>query len=382
MKKAACITALLILTGGFLTSCTENPSGMMEEPKKQSPTPFENFQSPEPSKTSKPQEPRYVEFTQKTITVNGRDNEVYILLADITKEGVRVEPYLSFDKIYGFQTLSDMVFDTGARNAVNGGFFFEFGRPSGLVAIDGETISPGTGRFESIIWNRTGARFETVRTDVKIKIQDLVLKADKYNEPSEEPEIAVFSPAYGNTDRGTHERRIVVIENGIVKNTYATNEAAEIPDSGYIVSIPMDAKGWDSFKGERAVLNFNPEFEEGTMAYECASMLVREGESLAGDIMPWIGNLNHYDPRTCIGITADGLLGFVVIDGRQPGYSSGTTGRETADIMIRLGFTDAAMLDGGASSEIIIDGEIANRPSAMGRERTIAGAFMIYETGN
>ena len=78
-----------------------------------------------------------------------------------------------------------------------------------------------------------------------------------------------------------------------------------------------------------------------------------------------------------MGITNDGRLGFVVIDGRQNDYSSGTTGRETADVLIDLGFTDAVMLDGGGSSQMIIDGRTVNSPSSGPEGRPIAGGFMI-----
>jgi exopolysaccharide biosynthesis protein len=106
-------------------------------------------------------------------------------------------------------------------------------------------------------------------------------------------------------------------------------------------------------------------------------MLVENGESLAGDSMPWVGNLNQYDPRTCVGIMKDGKLGFLVIDGRQKNYSSGVTGRETADVLIELGFIDAVMLDGGGSTQMIIEGRTVNSPSSGPEGRPIAGGFMV-----
>ena len=36
------------------------------------------------------------------------------------------------------------------------------------------------------------------------------------------------------------------------------------------------------------------------------------------------------------------------------------------------------MLDGGASTEMIVDGEIVNRPSYRGQERKIAGALAVF----
>lgn len=394
-KKAACLIVAIILMGGFFISCGKTnieietiPSSLKSIAREEE-NPYETAGEYQSSseieqkeqktiQSKSPEKNNNISFTEKTMFVNGRENKVFILSIDITEQGSKVLPYLSFNRIYGFQTLSEMAKDTGAYAAVNGGFFFEFGRPSGLVVVNGEIISPGTGKYESIIWDKSGARFEKINTLLKIKTNEMEFKVDRYNEPYDEKEIAMFSPAYGKSDRKTHERRIISVENNIIEKAYVTDQPASIPENGYIVCFPIETEGILTLKGKTIERKFNHDFGKDVMAYECASMLVKDGQSLAGDIMPWVGNLNQYDPRTCVGITNDGRLGFVVIDGRQLDYSSGTTGRETADLMIELGFKDVAMLDGGASSEIIIDGEIVNRPSGQGIERIIAGAFLIF----
>jgi hypothetical protein len=68
------------------------------------------------------------------------------------------------------------------------------------------------------------------------------------------------------------------------------------------------------------------------------------------------------------------------VDGRQPGYSIGVTGKELADILISVGVTEAAILDGGASSEMIYENEIVNKPST-GKERLLASGFVIRLSG-
>ena len=79
--------------------------------------------------------------------------------------------------------------------------------------------------------------------------------------------------------------------------------------------------------------------------------------------------------RTAVGIKDNSTLVFIVVDGRQPGYSTGLR-KQLADILISAGVTEAALLDGGASSQMIVNGEIVNKPSA-GKERLIASAFII-----
>jgi exopolysaccharide biosynthesis protein len=85
-------------------------------------------------------------------------------------------------------------------------------------------------------------------------------------------------------------------------------------------------------------------------------------------------------PRTAVGQLADGRLIFVVVDGRQPGYSIGMTTFEMALTMRRLGAVRAMQLDGGGSSTLAFDGKVLNSPSD-GRERSVANALVLQYYG-
>jgi hypothetical protein len=88
-------------------------------------------------------------------------------------------------------------------------------------------------------------------------------------------------------------------------------------------------------------------------------------------------------PRTAAGISKDRrYLILVVIDGRQPGYSEGTTLPETAAWMAKLGSYEALNLDGGGSSTLVIEGpdgkpNVVNRPSG-GIERRVANHLGVF----
>lgn len=93
-----------------------------------------------------------------------------------------------------------------------------------------------------------------------------------------------------------------------------------------------------------------------------------------GKILPRSGGDRH--PRTAIGLDENRRwLFLVVVDGRQPGYSTGMTGRELAELMLRLGADRAINLDGGGSSIMLAHNpngqlQIVNRPSG-GKPRPI-----------
>lgn len=63
-------------------------------------------------------------------------------------------------------------------------------------------------------------------------------------------------------------------------------------------------------------------------------------------------------PRTAIALSIDGLkMWLVVIDGRQPGYSEGTTLDELAAFLVELGADIALNLDGGGSTSMVMVGQ-------------------------
>lgn len=70
-----------------------------------------------------------------------------------------------------------------------------------------------------------------------------------------------------------------------------------------------------------------------------------------------------YGPRTAIGQRKDGIILMLVIDGRRT-HSIGASIKDIQDIMINYGAYNAANLDGGSSSALVIENEVINNPVA------------------
>jgi hypothetical protein len=94
-------------------------------------------------------------------------------------------------------------------------------------------------------------------------------------------------------------------------------------------------------------------------------------------------------PRTIVGVAARGRrLLLITIDGRQPGYSAGTTNRESAAIALALGATEAINLDGGGSTAMAVARyrgdsvmvEVVNRPSDPAGERPVGNALVVLRS--
>jgi Phosphodiester glycosidase len=93
------------------------------------------------------------------------------------------------------------------------------------------------------------------------------------------------------------------------------------------------------------------------------------------------------NPRTVAGYAASGRrLFLVVIDGRQPGISVGTTTRATAELMRSLGAVHAVNLDGGGSTAMVLrdagtgSTRLVNTPSDAAGERPVANALAVLGT--
>lgn len=82
-------------------------------------------------------------------------------------------------------------------------------------------------------------------------------------------------------------------------------------------------------------------------------------------------------PRMAIGQRKDGTFIFVVIDGRQPGYSIGTNLLELQNIFNRYNAYNAANLDGGSSATMYYNGKVVNKTSTPMGERYLPNAFIV-----
>jgi hypothetical protein len=86
-----------------------------------------------------------------------------------------------------------------------------------------------------------------------------------------------------------------------------------------------------------------------------------------------LATLRH--PRTALGWNSR-FYYWCVVDGRAPNLSRGMTLKELADLMLRLGCTDAINLDGGGSATFWLTGRVLNSPSDH-HERPIANALIL-----
>lgn len=322
-----------------------------------------------------------IEFRHSSEKINGYKQEIFTVEFDPLDERVEFKPVLSFDNVFGFEKLSEISKRTGAYAAINGGFFYEYGNPVGMVAIDGKLYMAATGYDPVLIVDKHGARFEPIISSYYFTYNNHTININKFNSAGKGDNIVLFTDDYGSTNRAEINNTSILVESDVVTAIYSNTTESPLKKNSRLISFfgknaslptQLGIKIGDIVK-----IEIKPYLGETYQAYSCGSMLVKGGKNVAPDTDRWVGTLLNHDPRTAIGIKADGKLVFIVVDGRQPGYSTGFTGKELADYLVQLGVTEAALLDGGATSQIFVEGRLMNKPSDRGMERPVAGAFIV-----
>lgn len=179
--------------------------------------------------------------------------------------------------------------------------------------------------------------------------------------------FAINGDYYGFRDTG------IVIRNGVIYRDEGARTALAFYRDGSVSVYDettttaqelLDAGVWNT-------LSFGP-------------AIVEDGAVVAGiddvEVDTNFGNhsIQGDQPRTLVGAKADGTLVFVVVDGRDAGYSKGVTMTEAADIMVALGCETAYNLDGGGSSTMYFNGQVVNQPSN-GKERGTSDILYIED---
>ncbi len=135
------------------------------------------------------------------------------------------------------------------------------------------------------------------------------------------------------------------------------DNTAELRDG----NVPLDGSEWQAVSA-----NFGWLIKDGVNQYPDADH----------------SNANR-NPRTAMGIKADGTLVLFVVDGRQAPTSAGMTMNELAEAMEAAGCVDAVNCDGGGSSTFLSEREgtgeltVKNSPSDGVERPTLSGLLVI-----
>ncbi len=312
-----------------------------------------------------------------------------------------LRPTLSNETIQGIERVTSMqkrLSPSATMVGINGDFYADSGRPSGVLMRDNVVESPPYGDRSSTGVTAEGGldvrRIEFFGTwrglGQRRTLNDL-------NQSPGPNGISLFTPTYGPAtpvQAGVTEA-VVFPFPPTTANTDLIGPVIQIAGAGG-TPIPQGgavlvARGTAAQRLlEEAPVNtnltlrliFRPEWTGVSNAVGGGPVLVRGGGPVFRAQEAFTASqLAPRNPRTGVGQTADGRVLMVVTDGRRPGYSVGMTNFELAQTMVRLGAVTGSAFDGGGSSSLAFDGTLLNRPSDRGGERAVSNALQLMYFG-
>lgn len=124
------------------------------------------------------------------------------------------------------------------------------------------------------------------------------------------------------------------------------------------------------------------DYTENVLAgFSVATVLIKDGQDieLISSAICDHSKIDNRDPQTAIAITKQGSVILIVADGRST-RNKGLTGYELRDFVKFLDDIELlCQLDGGGSSEMLIDGQIVNKPSDGAERAMFNGLALITE---
>ena len=339
------------------------------------------------------------------------------LVIDPKQKGIRLEAALGQDRVWGTdptfgrEVISKLAARHGAAAAINAGFFPFAGNPIGLHIQDGELVTePGYNRTCLLLTRKGKATFAALGFSATVKavkgkenyslagLNRRPAAPDKAGKLADE--LLLFTPIFfDNTLKSAG--RVEVVLSGVsgpftAGKTFTgtverVTEGGGTPLSKGTVVLSGSGKGADFLRtaatpGAKLSLRLDltkmdgKPFDAHEIAYAVGGgpRLVTDGKPdiplKAEGMSPTFSTTRH--PRTAVGITRDGKILLVTVDGRQKGVSRGMSLPELAALLIRLGATEAANLDGGGSSVCVVRNQIVNAPSD-GLERPVANMLVV-----
>ncbi|CAG7649234.1 hypothetical protein PAESOLCIP111_05823 [Paenibacillus solanacearum] len=360
-----------------------------------------------------------VHYVNRTLERGSLSESVHLIEIDPKNRYVALEPVSSLGKVVRLETVGRLLEETERRGrrvvaGVNGDFFSYIGVPSGLQIADGEIITSPAVTKVLLAVMADG----TVRLEEQVAMQAAlhddegpVFHVDMVNRTRTRNHTAhafAYTWRFGDSTRtpdGGVEAVIAAARPGEAVKLVpghpwegivaSVAEASNTPIDG--TSLVLSATGAKAEelkrrlapgRAVRLTIGYGKGIQAAKQVLSGSSTLglalLRAGQVPEALFDPAVRLNGDRHPRT-MAATKNGKLYLLLVDGRQPGFSSGITLAEGAQMLQQLGMEHAINLDGGGSTTCYVrlpgdaQASLTNRPSD-GYEREVGNALAIVST--
>jgi hypothetical protein len=322
---------------------------------------------------------------------------VFAVKIDRSRTDLHLTTLLANNKIFELETVPDM-----AKNLPK-----EMGKP--VVAINGDWFDLPAGPYQGDLLNTFIHRGELISLPSwgdtfwidaknqphldKVGILLNVVWGDgsktplALDGPRKDDGAALYTPVLGKSTHTKGGRELVLEKSGDgdwlplrlgctltakVKEIRETGDSP-IPADGMVLSISPNMKPQPTVAiGDKITFlaTSTPDMTGAETAIGGGPTLIRDSK-----IIDFGKGEQPRHPRTIVGWN-DTHIYFIVVDGRRTNWSVGMTSSEEAQLVQRLGCTNALNLDGGGSSTLWLNDQIMNMPSD-GKPRPVGNGLAV-----
>ena len=326
----------------------------------------------------------------------GSDVRAVVTDCGKVRSGTTINGAVSYAETLGYNTLA----------AINADFFtMSNGVPTGVIIENGILVSTDDGQ-NAVGFRSDGTAFlgaPKIRLEAFVNALDTPFKIDHFNKMPSAYTFNLLSRDFATTFSLSGTWKAAVLEpvsgemilGGSV--TFKVIEMTEfsgsftIPDGCMILVAKAETTAAERFAhftiGDElliSILYSDMQFGDAVWAVGGGDILISDGEITPSD--GWDSNIASRNPRTALGIKADGTIVLCTADGRQSSYSVGLTLSQLAGELLSYGCEYAINFDGGGSTAMAVrrpgdsTANVVNSPSA-GSLRA-CGTYVILVTDN
>ncbi|MBN2781508.1 MAG: phosphodiester glycosidase family protein, partial [Candidatus Marinimicrobia bacterium] len=347
---------------------------------------------------------RYYRYSNPSLPM-----QIYVTTMDLSNPYITLESAASQDRLTGFETTSSLSLRTSTENhqavcGVNGDFYDTGnGVPLSPCVVNGEfTHTPfvyrngfacredGKGVILNPVFTGTlispkdNAHYAVANVNLSRGADEICLYNDFFGTSTKtggDGTECLISPLTGWVVNDTVLCLVEACDTVSNNRTIPANKSVLSGEGAGAFFLRSHAREGDTLK---IVQSFPTEVKRITQFMGGACKMMADGVNVAEESgiaeRVWSDYLTGRNPRTVIGFNGDStLVYFVVVDGRQAGFSIGMGMHELVDFMSAIGVRNAVNLDGGGSSAMIVRGACVNSPSD-GGERAVANSVLCYSS--
>ena len=279
-------------------------------------------------------------------------------------------------------TVRKMAQTENAIVAINAGYFKpQTGTPLGTLVIDGKVLT-------GPIYNRVGIGFfekdgvvsymmDNTGIDILAYTKSSTLKIDNINQPRmSQNHTLLYTKEWGKISPPPPKNGYNMLIDGNFITKISANPI-EINENEVVVSSSKEKIS--AFAKDKEVYintDITGKLKNANHIIAAGPYLVKNSEIFVDIKKQKFEAIAGKNPRSALGYTKDGNLIIVTIDGREK-TSVGMTLTELANLMKKIGCTDAMNLDGGSSSALYVKNKIVN--DAINKEGALVSNSLIIK---